>query len=227
LFIMPGPAAKSVVSQYTALTGTTQLPPRFALGYHQVRFARTLPANAPAHRLPAREPSRRHPHPPPPRVQCRWNYKDEADVYGVDAKFEEHAFPYDVLWLDIEHTDGMCASRACACTCACACCFDGLCAACKGPPARAPWARACCVQASATLRGTTTCSPSQMRCKTVWLRAGTRWSPSWTPTSSATAATVCTARRRRRACTCATRRVRSTTAGAGRAPARIWTSPTP
>lgn len=24
----------------------------------------------------------------------------------VDAKFEEHNFPYDVLWLDIEHTDG-------------------------------------------------------------------------------------------------------------------------
>lgn len=38
--------------------------------------------------------------------QCRWNYKDEADVFAVDAKFEEHAFPYDVLWLDIEHTDG-------------------------------------------------------------------------------------------------------------------------
>ena len=27
-------------------------------------------------------------------------------MYAVDAKFEEHAFPYDVLWLDIEHTDG-------------------------------------------------------------------------------------------------------------------------
>ena len=38
--------------------------------------------------------------------QCRWNYKDEADVYAVDAAFEAHAFPYDVLWLDIEHTDG-------------------------------------------------------------------------------------------------------------------------
>jgi len=47
----------------------------------------------------------------PPRFalgyhQCRWNYKDETDVLGVDAKFEEHNFPYDVLWLDIEHTDG-------------------------------------------------------------------------------------------------------------------------
>lgn len=29
--------------------------------------------------------------------QCRWNYKDEADVAAVDAKFEEHDFPYDVL----------------------------------------------------------------------------------------------------------------------------------
>ena len=38
--------------------------------------------------------------------QCRWNYRDEADVLSVDAKFEELNFPYDVLWLDIEHTDG-------------------------------------------------------------------------------------------------------------------------
>eukprot|EP00538_Stauroneis_constricta_P000311 CAMPEP_0119563220 /NCGR_PEP_ID=MMETSP1352-20130426/22738_1 /TAXON_ID=265584 /ORGANISM="Stauroneis constricta, Strain CCMP1120" /LENGTH=1054 /DNA_ID=CAMNT_0007611769 /DNA_START=78 /DNA_END=3242 /DNA_ORIENTATION=- len=38
--------------------------------------------------------------------QCRWNYKDEADVYNVHGKFEELDYPYDVLWLDIEHTDG-------------------------------------------------------------------------------------------------------------------------
>lgn len=38
--------------------------------------------------------------------QCRWNYRDEADVYGVDAGFDDHDIPYDVLWLDIEHTDG-------------------------------------------------------------------------------------------------------------------------
>lgn len=38
--------------------------------------------------------------------QSRWNYKDEADVYNVDATFDEHDIPYDVLWLDIEHTDG-------------------------------------------------------------------------------------------------------------------------
>ena len=38
--------------------------------------------------------------------QCRWNYKDEQDVYFVHGKFEELDYPYDVLWLDIEHTDG-------------------------------------------------------------------------------------------------------------------------
>ncbi|KAH9625857.1 hypothetical protein KSS87_009966 [Heliosperma pusillum] len=38
--------------------------------------------------------------------QCRWNYRDEEDVYHVDSKFDEHDIPYDVLWLDIEHTDG-------------------------------------------------------------------------------------------------------------------------
>ena len=38
--------------------------------------------------------------------QCRWNYKDEQDVHQVHDKFEELDYPYDVLWLDIEHTDG-------------------------------------------------------------------------------------------------------------------------
>ncbi|KAM7513895.1 hypothetical protein LguiA_003478 [Lonicera macranthoides] len=38
--------------------------------------------------------------------QCRWNYRDEEDVSDVDSKFDEHDIPYDVLWLDIEHTDG-------------------------------------------------------------------------------------------------------------------------
>lgn len=97
LSLVPGPTGKDAISQFTALVGTQALPPLFALGYHQ----------------------------------CRWNYRDEPDVYAVDAKFEvrpaalplppparhlcppppapllqEHAFPYDVLWLDIEHTDG-------------------------------------------------------------------------------------------------------------------------
>ncbi|XP_043690033.1 probable glucan 1,3-alpha-glucosidase [Telopea speciosissima] len=38
--------------------------------------------------------------------QCRWNYRDEEDVEQVDSKFDEFDIPYDVLWLDIEHTDG-------------------------------------------------------------------------------------------------------------------------
>lgn len=38
--------------------------------------------------------------------QCRWNYKDEEDVSNVDSGFDKHQIPYDVLWLDIEHTDG-------------------------------------------------------------------------------------------------------------------------
>jgi len=38
--------------------------------------------------------------------QCRWNYKDEADVKQVDEGMDTHNIPCDVIWLDIEHTDG-------------------------------------------------------------------------------------------------------------------------
>eukprot|EP00210_Caulerpa_lentillifera_P000550 g531.t1 len=38
--------------------------------------------------------------------QCRWNYRNEQDVRKVDNTFDELDIPYDVLWLDIEHTDG-------------------------------------------------------------------------------------------------------------------------
>ena len=27
-------------------------------------------------------------------------------LYSVDEGFDQHDIPYDVLWLDIEHTDG-------------------------------------------------------------------------------------------------------------------------
>lgn len=37
---------------------------------------------------------------------CRWNYNDAADVAQVNAGFDEHVMPCDVIWLDIEHTDG-------------------------------------------------------------------------------------------------------------------------
>ena len=33
-------------------------------------------------------------------------FSDEKDVATVDATFEELDYPYDVIWLDIEHTDG-------------------------------------------------------------------------------------------------------------------------
>ncbi|CAN9502604.1 unnamed protein product [Ophioblennius macclurei] len=38
--------------------------------------------------------------------QSRWNYEDVADVTAVDAGFDRHRIPYDVIWLDIEHTHG-------------------------------------------------------------------------------------------------------------------------
>uniref|UniRef100_A0A7S2PTL2 Glucosidase II subunit alpha n=2 Tax=Leptocylindrus danicus TaxID=163516 RepID=A0A7S2PTL2_9STRA len=72
LFLLPGPSPRDLYAQYAVLTGRLEMPPMFALGYHQ----------------------------------CRWNYRDEADVFAVHEKFEELDYPYDVLWLDIEHTDG-------------------------------------------------------------------------------------------------------------------------
>ena len=38
--------------------------------------------------------------------QCKWNYRSEGEVAEVDAAFDAHDIPYDVIWLDIEHTDG-------------------------------------------------------------------------------------------------------------------------
>jgi len=38
--------------------------------------------------------------------QCRWNYMSERDVATVDSSFDKYDIPYDVMWLDIEHTDG-------------------------------------------------------------------------------------------------------------------------
>ncbi|KPA78437.1 putative alpha glucosidase II subunit [Leptomonas pyrrhocoris] len=37
--------------------------------------------------------------------QCRWNYMNTKDCLSVDEGFDQHNMPYDVLWLDIEHTD--------------------------------------------------------------------------------------------------------------------------
>ena len=37
--------------------------------------------------------------------QCRWNYMSDEEVREVDAKFDKHAIPFDVIWLDLEYTD--------------------------------------------------------------------------------------------------------------------------
>lgn len=88
IFFTLGPKPADVLRQFTTLTGRPALPPLFAIAYHQ----------------------------------CRWNYQDakvqctigfvgklgllNQDVAAVNAKFEELDIPYDVLWLDIEHTEG-------------------------------------------------------------------------------------------------------------------------
>ncbi|KAF1981374.1 glycoside hydrolase family 31 protein [Aulographum hederae CBS 113979] len=38
--------------------------------------------------------------------QCRWNYVTDEDVMDVDRKFDKAKIPYDVIWLDIEYTEG-------------------------------------------------------------------------------------------------------------------------
>lgn len=39
LYVLAGPAPAAVIGRYTALTGRTPLPPRWALGYHQSRYS--------------------------------------------------------------------------------------------------------------------------------------------------------------------------------------------
>ncbi|GMS94338.1 hypothetical protein PENTCL1PPCAC_16513, partial [Pristionchus entomophagus] len=36
----------------------------------------------------------------------RWNFQSQDDVAKVNQGFDDHDIPMDVLWLDIEHTDG-------------------------------------------------------------------------------------------------------------------------
>ncbi|EKE42573.1 hypothetical protein ENUP19_0018G0053 [Entamoeba nuttalli] len=37
--------------------------------------------------------------------QCRWNYMSQNEANEVIEKMDEASIPFDVLWLDIEHTD--------------------------------------------------------------------------------------------------------------------------
>ena len=72
VFVFLGPTPKDVIKTYTDLTGTTSMPPEFAIAYHQ----------------------------------CRWNYVTDDDVMDVDRRFDKANIPYDVIWLDIEYTEG-------------------------------------------------------------------------------------------------------------------------
>jgi mannosyl-oligosaccharide alpha-1,3-glucosidase len=72
VFVFLGPTPRDVTKLYGELTGYTQLPQEFAIGYHQ----------------------------------CRWNYVTDEDVKDVDRKMDKFNIPYDVIWLDIEYTDG-------------------------------------------------------------------------------------------------------------------------
>lgn len=72
VFVFLGPTPQDVIGAYSELTGYTQLPQYFSLGYHQ----------------------------------SRWNYVTDEDVKDVDRKFDKARIPYDVIWLDIEYTDG-------------------------------------------------------------------------------------------------------------------------
>ena len=72
VFVIMGSIPQDVLQPYAQLTGYSQLPQGFSIGYHQ----------------------------------CRWNYVTDEDVRDVDRKFDKFNIPYDVIWLDIEYTDG-------------------------------------------------------------------------------------------------------------------------
>lgn len=38
--------------------------------------------------------------------QCRYSYVTQEDAISVNTGFDKHGIPYDVLWLDLDHTDG-------------------------------------------------------------------------------------------------------------------------
>lgn len=72
IFVILAPNPSAGMKAYSSLTGTTKLPPLFALAHHQ----------------------------------CRWNYKDAADVKAVSDNYDKFDLPMDVMWLDIEYSDG-------------------------------------------------------------------------------------------------------------------------
>ncbi|MGH0132318.1 UNVERIFIED_CONTAM: hypothetical protein FKN15_050527 [Acipenser sinensis] len=118
------------------LKNTRRCPPLFSLGYHQSRWnyedeadvlavdagfdQRDIPYDViwlnikhtdgkryftwDSKRFP--DPARLQRHLQRRSRRSRWNYEDEADVLAVDAGFDQRDIPYNVIWLNIEHTDG-------------------------------------------------------------------------------------------------------------------------
>ena len=87
LYLFAGPEPKRVVEAYSALTGRTPLPPRWALGYHQCRYsyATEQDARAVAARL-------RADHIPTDAMWLDIDYQQGHAPFTVDAK----AFPHFV-----------------------------------------------------------------------------------------------------------------------------------
>ena len=85
LYLFAGPDPKRVLESYTALTGRTPLPPRWALGYHQSRYsyATEEDARAVAARL-------RADHIPTDALWLDIDYQQGHAPFTVDAK----AFPH-------------------------------------------------------------------------------------------------------------------------------------
>lgn len=72
VWIMLGPSPLDVIRQNAKITGTLELPPYYAIGYHQ----------------------------------CRWNYFSQEELNEVERQCDANDLPLDVLWLDIEYTEG-------------------------------------------------------------------------------------------------------------------------
>jgi alpha-glucosidase len=71
LYCILGPSLAELTCKLQKLTGTTPLPPLWALGYQQ----------------------------------SRWGYRGDRDLFELADRFEEHEFPVDGLWLDIDYMD--------------------------------------------------------------------------------------------------------------------------
>lgn len=97
VFVMLGPAPKDIYRQSVpySLSSTEHMYPRSSVpDFRRLRYAALsgFPALPPLFSLAYH--------------QCRWNYNDEQDVKDVNDKLDQAGIPTDVIWLDIEHTDG-------------------------------------------------------------------------------------------------------------------------